>query len=218
MFFVKEIIVVLFLVMVSVQCYLDSSFGLDVNDILDENLMPGNLLFLDGPYSNQTLIKMDGQDRPGDHGSILTAISTMGFHRKMINEYMCTNFMAEQILSESPPKNYTKLSRRVGISFPKTVDLPTLINNELPFSKPDIKENMLFDPGSTGYKNWLAKTTTLEDIYKHYSVNKPKVNQSQAGSRRLKDGEIHRFDMDDDYEGDVNGYMIHKPLGHVCYE
>lgn len=72
---------------------------------------------------------------------------------------------------------------------------------------------MLFDPGSMSYKNWLAKTTTLDDIYRHYySVSKPTPSPALPPPTNQTSG--RRYDtIDDDYEeGVISGYAIHKPF------
>lgn len=54
---------------------------LDVEDILDDKFMPGSLLLLEGTdtYTNSSVKPETGEDI--HDGSILGAISTMGFHR-----------------------------------------------------------------------------------------------------------------------------------------
>lgn len=54
---------------------------LDVEDILDDKFMPGSLLLLEGTdsYTNSS-VKPDTEEEVHD-GSILGAISTMGYHR-----------------------------------------------------------------------------------------------------------------------------------------
>lgn len=57
-----------------------------------------------------------------------------------MNEYLCRNFVAEQIIAEmSTPR----IRKRLGTS------------EEL--SKNNVKENMMHDEGSKNYENWLQK-------------------------------------------------------------
>lgn len=114
---------------------------IDVNDILNENLMPGSLLFLEGTQ------KKNLTEKPKiiDDGTLNKAFSTMGFHRKMINEYLCTNFIANEILDDLKPSD-SMFGHRIGTAF----DVEKT-------KKSETKDNMLYDQGSSGYKDWLSK-------------------------------------------------------------
>lgn len=59
----------------------------------------------------------------------------------MMNEYMCRNFVAQQIVSEM---SLNKLERRMGASLNRKGVI-------------DIKSNLVDDEGSTNYKDWLTK-------------------------------------------------------------
>lgn len=63
----------------------------------------------------------------------------------MINEYLCSNFIAEQILDEIVPNQV--IERRMGIS--------TITD------KKESKDPMLYDQGSSGYQNWLSKYSII---------------------------------------------------------
>lgn len=181
--------------------------------------MPGNFLLIEGPFRNNSDLALESRSNPldDDDGTFGTAYSTMGFHRKMINEYLCTNFIAEQIMSDQNNFISTKLQRRVGNADVNVNDKPSademVMENRLNDNVGKIKDNMLYDPGSAGYQNWLAKTTTLEDIYRHYSVKPSEVNtlsNSSSGSRRAFD--TRHDDEDDDYEeGEITGYAMQQP-------
>lgn len=114
---------------------------IDINDILSENLMPGSLLFLEGTQ------KKNLTEKPKiiDDGTLNKAFSTMGFHRKMINEYLCTNFIANEILDDLKPSD-SMFGHRIGT--PYEVEK---------IKKSETKDNMLYDQGSSGYKDWLSK-------------------------------------------------------------
>lgn len=114
---------------------------IDVNDILSENLMPGSLLFLEGTE------KKNLTEKPKiiDDGTLNKAFSTMGFHRKMINEYLCTNFIANEILDDLKPSD-SIFGHRIGTPF----DIEKT-------KKSETKDNMLYDQGSSGYTDWLSK-------------------------------------------------------------
>nr|CAD7204061.1 unnamed protein product [Timema douglasi] len=124
----------------------------------------------------------------------------------MMNEYLCRSYVAEEILSEvlaaeppraekrvgspPPPPKSEEGHGRISTKLKKVVDLGAL------------KDNLLTDPGSSNYKNWLARTTTLEDIYRHYEDS------------AAEDDEVSNhvaFPSDDDYDGEVTGYAIERP-------
>ncbi|GJQ74260.1 hypothetical protein Trydic_g19161 [Trypoxylus dichotomus] len=126
-------------------CYVISRVGsdniIDVDDILSENFMPSTLLLLENPetrtFHNVTSdIHFEDNDVTG---TIKEAISLMGFHRSKINEYLCRNFLAKEIVAEmSAPK----IRRRLGISDDSKGNA--------------VKEDMINDEGSKNYQNWLT--------------------------------------------------------------
>lgn len=162
----KKLIVVVFF------CKLISSrmqeFGFDVNDILNENLMPMSLVMLEegdksdlrnlslgcsnDDFKCATRHKIEKED-----GTMLKAFSSMGFHRKMINNFLCSKFIAEQILDDLQPK---RMNNRLGVAKSKSSpEVEFIANNSLSFSGGGggRKSHMLYDEGSYEYKNWLAK-------------------------------------------------------------
>jgi hypothetical protein len=75
------------------------------------------------------------------------------FSRK-INEFLCSNFVAAQIIADVMPsaiggekEELKKITRRIG-----TVDEMDM--NDVTLQPKDL---MLYDQGSSNYKNWLAK-------------------------------------------------------------
>jgi hypothetical protein len=137
-------------------------FTLDVNDILNENLMPASLMLIEerdhNEWKNLSSQKLDDEfqcitkEKIKDDGSFPTALDSMVYHRKMINEFLCSKFVAEKILENIKPKQTIK--RRMGI-----MDSPDELekNNSLLVDDGVVRERMLFDEGSYQYKNWLAK-------------------------------------------------------------
>lgn len=139
-------------------------FGFDVNDLLDDNLMPMSLMLhredeasdlknvsqqaLDDEFKCVTKEKITGKD-----GTFHAALSSLSFHRKMINNYLCSKFIAEQILDEIQP---SPMKRRLGIA-KSNPGSEFMANNSLIFDGGGPKTHMLFDEGSNEYKNWLAK-------------------------------------------------------------
>lgn len=161
---VSPLIVVLMTSVIRVSVAEDSSFAIDINDILNVDLMPFSLLLVQGPKNNTNNTSFDDilmrESRDGldgidllheDNGSLDKAFHTMGYHRKMINEYLCSNFLADQILSEVVTPKVDGFQRRSG-----TMESEISTGRGfLPKSEP--KEIMRFDQGSSGYKNWLSK-------------------------------------------------------------
>lgn len=136
-------------------------FTLDVNDILNENLMPASLMLIEerdhNEWKNLSSQKLDDEfqcitkEKIKDDGSFPTALDSMVYHRKMINEFLCSKFVAEKILENIKPKQMFK--RRMGV-----IESPDELerNNSL-VDDGVVRERMLFDEGSYQYKNWLAK-------------------------------------------------------------
>nr|XP_029728574.1 uncharacterized protein LOC109429721 [Aedes albopictus] len=191
-----------------------SVFTIDMNDILNENLMPASFLMLEGPESSEEL-PMEGRTESAaavdpvnnlvnltrEDGTFGTAFSTMGFHRKMINSYLCNGFVANQIMSEVIPGSFG-ISRRVGTGV-------VVADNGVPLSK----DAMLFDQGSSGYVDWLSKSTTLDDIYRNYLSSSfngtDHTNHRSDGTHPISNprtGEDEYFD-----EGVITGYAVHHP-------
>ena len=75
-----------------------------------------------------------------------TTINNGTIHsRKMMNEYLCRNFVAEQIVSEM---SVPRVNRRSGLSFED--EKPGTISATL-------KNQMIDDEGSKNYKSWLSR-------------------------------------------------------------
>lgn len=140
------------------------NYGLDVDDILSDKLMPFSLMLfeadeenglqnstkktLDEEFEFATKDKINGKD-----GTFTNAFSSMGFHRTMINNFLCTKFLAEQILEEIRPK---RVKNRLGVA--RTLpEMEFMANSSLSLEGGARKSRMLYDEGSREYKNWLAK-------------------------------------------------------------
>ncbi|CAK1546089.1 unnamed protein product [Leptosia nina] len=127
---------------------------LDVNDILRTDLMPTFFL------SNEVM-EEPKQSPPNSvqfsihNGSIGAALSTLSFHRQMMNEYQCRNYLAEQILEEIGKNSVqNRLGRPFTASYAKNVYGPRL-----------------YDVGSANYQEWLTKVAALDDIYRHFNMS-----------------------------------------------
>lgn len=132
----------------------DDLFVFDLDYFLNEKLMPLSLMAV--VDSNSSMVAAASREatvdndllQETDNGSLDAAFSTMGFHRKMINEYLCSNYVAEEILMDIvPPQPVVK----------KTEVLQRRILNTALTAKKDPIEVMKFDEGSSGYKDWLSK-------------------------------------------------------------
>lgn len=85
----------------------------------------------------------------------------------MMNEYLCRNFLADQILTEIIPQplNGRDLDEEKPV-IPVSMSLKHDLGNSGDIET--IKENMLTDEGSSGYKNWLNRYTSKYDKNKKY--------------------------------------------------
>uniref|UniRef100_A0A182IYG2 Uncharacterized protein n=1 Tax=Anopheles atroparvus TaxID=41427 RepID=A0A182IYG2_ANOAO len=196
----------------------EPSLLISADGILDEQLMPIAYLILDGaepaemgPESrtgepvahSQLSINGSAGELETTNASYASALSTLGFHRTMINLYRCKGFLAKQILESYPvqPLLSKRMSSPSGVgNFSATMLLGTPRN---------AMDAMLYDQGSTGYKDWLTKTTTLDDIYENFlatakanSANGSKhAGEAPSSSPRL--GQEEYFD-----EGIITGYAV----------
>lgn len=139
---------------------------LNFDDILNEKLMPAALMLIEGnkdtAWRNLSSQKLDADFECVTRGEVKkdggfpNALNAMRYHRKMINEFLCSNFVAEKILEDIQP---TLMKKRLGLAAaaPETSsEIEFEKNNSL--STHDImRKRMLFDEGSYQYKNWLAK-------------------------------------------------------------
>lgn len=141
-------------------------FALDVDDILSDKLMPVSLMLLEERVesdlknlSHKTLDDefqcVTNDNVAGKKGTFNNAFSSMGFHRKMINNFLCSKFIAGKILDDIQPKG---LKDRLGLA-KVSPEAELMGNNSVSFGGEGgaIKARMLFDEGSYAYKNWLAK-------------------------------------------------------------
>ncbi|KAL0270982.1 UNVERIFIED_CONTAM: hypothetical protein PYX00_008235 [Menopon gallinae] len=117
--------------------------------------------------------------------SWVEALNTMTYHRSMMNEYLCRNYLANEIMDTV--RNRT-IDKRLG---------RPAMNVRL------ARDSMMEDSGSEKYKDWLSRSTTLQDIYRHYE-GMPEGDSLQ-GSQTAPIG-----------DGDVTGYAFlgEKSVGH----
>ncbi|XP_034830045.1 uncharacterized protein [Maniola hyperantus] len=160
-------ILVLKVLKVSTKAFDDE---LNINDILRTDLMP-TFFMIDEDNKQNVSDTSTSKQMSSVNGSIDAALSTLNFHRKMMNEYQCRNYLAEQILNEM---GKSVLNNRVG----KPHDSG---NNIIARRSQDVRSNFMYDPGSMNYQEWLAKVMALNDVYRHYNVslNPPPYNTTQ---------------------------------------
>ena len=141
-------------------------FSLDVNDILNEHLMPMSLVMLEegdksdfgnlsqGCFDNDFECATKDKISAVEQGTFKNAFSSMGFHRKMINSFLCSKFVAQQILEDLQPQ---QMNNRLGVA-KSSPEVEFMANNSLSFNGGrGGRKSLLFDEGSHEYKNWLAK-------------------------------------------------------------
>ncbi|KAL1516748.1 hypothetical protein ABEB36_000612 [Hypothenemus hampei] len=171
-----------------------SNVCLDVNDILSTNWMPSSIL--EKIYANQrqdnvsSIVNEDVSHKELMDGTIGNALTTMTFHRSMMNQYLCRNFVANQILSQMTRES----------SFHKRMDGPE--GEEFNSSHVEnLKTNLLSDSGSSSYEDWLKKSATFEDIYRHHS----KINELKEAPSRMVPKKFENINaktkIDYDYHG-----------------
>lgn len=96
--------------------------AIDVNDILSEKLMPLSLLYFKESTNSRNVstepVTSDKQlFRLNSTSDFNSAFDLMQFHRKMIQNYKCNNYIAKQILSDIAPLT---LHNRLGMALNST--------------------------------------------------------------------------------------------------
>lgn len=154
-------LVILLIICDEISSKMQDYAELNFDDILNEKLMPAALMLIEGKegtaYRNLSSQKLDADFECVTRGEVKkdggfpNALNAMRYHRKMINEFLCSNFVAEKILEDIQP---TLMKKRLGLAASSEIEFEK--NNSL--STHDImRKRMLFDEGSYQYKNWLAK-------------------------------------------------------------
>ncbi|XP_063532794.1 uncharacterized protein LOC134743331 [Cydia strobilella] len=163
------------------------TYDLNVNDFLRTDLMP-TYFIVEQPDANVPVPKSAVNSV---NGSIDAALSTLEYHRKMMNEYRCRNFLAEQILEEM---GKPVLQSRLGTAFGQ---------NSLTRRSQDPRTNVLYDVGSANYQDWLAKVAALNDVYRQYNAVGGAVPISNSSLDQLANRDGYEL-----YEGsDVTAYQ-----------
>lgn len=87
--------------------------GIDLNDIFNEKLMPMSVLYVKDSY-NSDVDDVKQSIYQNSHADFNSAFHLMQFHRKMIQNYQCNNYIAKQILADIAP--HSTIHNRLGIA------------------------------------------------------------------------------------------------------
>ncbi|XP_043275937.1 uncharacterized protein [Venturia canescens] len=207
-----------------IECYYDGNdFCVSRDDIMSMDLMPGSILLMD-TKTKKNNNSNDKFDNLTVDGTMDSALDEMDFHRKRMNEYLCHGFMAEEIFREmrtNRVKRGPDIRKSHPNSLPDFFDEPNPedsdnddyndIGNSNAGDNVTIQHKLLSDEGSSKYKDWLQRTTTLDDVYRHYAPSKKmrkKVSSRypQRGTSVLQAHNIEEFD------GEVTGYAMPAPI------
>ncbi|CAH2071425.1 unnamed protein product, partial [Iphiclides podalirius] len=120
------------------------------------------------------------------------ALSMLDFHRKMMNEYQCRNYVAEQILQEM---GKSVMQSRLG----KPYDVNSKDGSAISRSQ-DLRNNVMYDIGSANYQEWLSKVAAINDVYRHYKVNNT-INASNVPSSHTLQPHLQTREGYEVYEG-----------------
>ncbi|XP_044005096.1 uncharacterized protein LOC122850132 [Aphidius gifuensis] len=176
------------------NCYYDGNdFCVSKEDILSVDLLPGTFFFDSFNKSHET-IDSNKIDNVTIDGTYEEAFTKMNYHRKRMNEYLCHGFMAEEIFRDVKSIRVKRLEDSSSMN-----SIPDFLGDD----NVTVHDKLLSDEGSSKYKDWLQRTTTLNDVYRHYMPHK-KINK-RIGIKRKPYG----FD---DFDGDVTGYAVPAPM------
>ncbi|XP_015127758.2 uncharacterized protein LOC107048844 [Diachasma alloeum] len=194
--------IILFLIVVRIleasgeECYYDGNdFCLSPDDILSFDLLPGTFL-LDATNRNEKIGTEAAVENVTVDGTYEEALNKMEYHRKRMNEYLCHGFIAEEIFRE------VKSTRVKRLEDPSANSMPDFIGEE----NVTVHDMLLSDEGSSKYKEWLQRTTTLDDVYRHYMPKK-------VHKKISKKGIPHNFEQ---FDGEVTGYAMPAPMAPIA--
>lgn len=170
-----------------------NEMAIDINDIMNEKLMPASIFAIEGSNSmdNSSALNFFNNItsvlRPTNGHNFESAFGLMKFHRwmwrhltlnwkfisidvvvrisrQMMNNYMCNSYLAKQILNDIAPA--AQFQHRIG-----TADDRKSIRR----IHQGIFDPMLYDQGSRGYKDWLAKYENWRKLIHICGVNIQKL-------------------------------------------
>ncbi|CAD6215531.1 GSCOCG00000340001-RA-CDS [Cotesia congregata] len=172
------------------ECYYDGDdFCVSQEDILSADLLPGS--FLLSSLNGNKNVKSGVQETI--NGTYEAAFNQMNYHRKRMNEYLCHGFMAEGIFQDM---RSIRVKRRQDST--SSNSMPDFLGDE----NVTVHDKMLSDEGSSKYKDWLQRTTTLNDVYRHYAP-KNKI------SKKFGQSYVHGIE---EFDGEVTGYAMPAPV------
>ncbi|KAK0167917.1 hypothetical protein PV327_001771 [Microctonus hyperodae] len=197
------------------ECYFDGNdFCVSQDDILSGDMLPGSFLFVNFDGRNDSV--NNGANNLTVDGTYVEALNKMDYHRKRMNEYLCHGFMAEEIFRDM---RSIRSKRRQDVG--SMNGMPDFFGDD----NVTVHDKMLSDEGSTKYKEWLHRTTTLDDVYRHYAPRKKlrkKISIPNL-SHNIEDfdGEVTGFAMPAHVSPDKTGYYdypdddsVSSPTGH----
>ncbi|KAL5245174.1 hypothetical protein ACI65C_012584 [Semiaphis heraclei] len=140
-------------VIIATHCYADDIFpealvfeGLGLSDIVNNSKS--------GEIRNNTILIA---------GDLNDALTTMNFHRAKINDYLCRQYVVEEILQDITDSTSSK-----GRS---------MSQDNHATGKTSVMQT---DQGSSAYNAWLIKTKLLKKMYDEYDLN-VKMHENPVG-------------------------------------
>ncbi|CAB3371684.1 Hypothetical predicted protein [Cloeon dipterum] len=164
--------------------------------LLNSDFMPPGLLIQQSAAPSPLAVLAPA----ANSSTVSGALNTMRFHRKMMNEYLCRGYMAQDILDQ--------LQKDAEEGFDNELnDQPTDRLQRRGGQRKSSRPNpLLKDEGSSSYKDCLSRSAVLEDIYRRYEhLGEEDEEEPDIRERNMSD-------RDEDYDAEVTGWAIDQPL------
>ncbi|XP_062126312.1 uncharacterized protein LOC133839028 isoform X1 [Drosophila sulfurigaster albostrigata] len=170
-------------------------FPINLNDILNAQIMPANVF----------LLGLDEHRAEKYTQDFLSALQRMEYHRKMMQQFMASDYLTNQIIKWKMAYNDFKIDKRFG-----------KLQNENNSTTEDAEnyraKKFLYDIGSSHYNEWLKRTTTLDDIRrqlletgKYLKNNEMRFHGQEIKSTTKPHSTFFLEDNECD-DGDITGY------------
>ncbi|XP_039296277.1 uncharacterized protein LOC120354096 [Nilaparvata lugens] len=200
-------ILILTLLLKTLEGTPNNSTELDAEDFLNVYFLPSTLVLESDLVDGDGILVDNGTfNRNADVDS---ALSTMSYHRSMINKYLCRNYLANEILSEVDDQSDVK-SDRLGMTAKTNRPQSRIMLKNSPIDQ----NELLDDEGSDNYKKWLAKSSIFEDIYKHHTTSPQEEDLVQSGSssnvQLFESGDITGFAVQSGSDTKDTNYPVHS--------